>query len=125
MVTLLIADDEPVVLNLVSDVLQDVGYKILGATDGKTALEIGCDHHITLALLDYLMPGLDGSEVARSLRSRDPNIRIVIMSGYPWDQLAAQAEVPDNISFIQKPFSLDALRTVVKSALGPISPVAG
>jgi two-component system cell cycle sensor histidine kinase/response regulator CckA len=119
--TVLIADDEPSVLALTATVLEGAGYKVLRAADGTEGLRLGRQYcsEIDVALVDYVMPGMNGSELARGLRKVNPKIRVVMMSGHARDQITGSELNLEEVNFLQKPFSIDALLVVIRNALGP------
>ncbi len=117
----LVVDDEPVVRAVVRDVLREEGYAVVEAPDGRTVLEILDRERPDLVLMDVMMPGIDGREVYRVLRSREdlPDVPVVMMSA------AARADRldPSIAGFLPKPFDLDRLMETVVQLIG--SPTAG
>ena len=83
--TILIAEDEPAVRNLLQKILNSAGYQVLVASDGKKALEIADQHkrNIDLLLSDIVMPEMSGVELAKTLKSKRPEMRIILTSAYP------------------------------------------
>lgn len=112
----LVVDDEPVIRAVVRDVLREEGYAVVEAPDGRTMLEILARECPDLVLMDVMMPGLDGREVFRVLRSREdlPEIPVVMMSA------AATADRldPSIAAFLPKPFDLDQLMETVADLIG-------
>ena len=80
----LIADDDPDILELVSLTLERDGYEVAQARNGEEALRIASERHIHLAVLDLMMPGIDGYEVTRRLRARvrENRLPILILSAF-------------------------------------------
>ena len=111
--TVLIVDDEPVIVMLIAAALRKSGYIALEAPDGAAALEIAARHPgpIGLLLTDVRMPGLPGPELCRRLRQRRPEIRCLLMSGYPEGEAGGEA-------FLPKPFRIPDLLQRVREALG-------
>ena len=123
MTTILIADDETPIVELVRFTLEDDDVQILGAYDGLTALELAQATQPDLALLDVQMPRLDGLEVCRRLR-RSPEcarMRIVILSAAAQVDDRARGLAAGADEYLTKPFSPLALLTLVRS-LVPGSP---
>ena len=89
----LIADDDPDILELVSLTLERDGYDVAQARNGEEALRIASERQIHLAVLDLMMPGIDGYEVTRRLRAgtTDDRLPILILSAFAEDRQAAQA----------------------------------
>jgi signal transduction histidine kinase/ActR/RegA family two-component response regulator len=115
--TVLIVEDDEEVRSLASDFLRGAGYQVLTAQDGKEALEISerMGSAIQLLLADVVMPKMRGPELARRLRARFPEIKIVFMSGY-LDQDTSREEILQEASVLQKPFSRDALLRQIRGA---------
>src|SRR5436190_11109801 len=104
----LLADDEPLVRNLVGAVLSDAGYRVLDASDGQQALEISRQFagSIHLLLTDITMPRMNGIELSLQLASERPGIKVLMMSGV----LSTEPLVRDNsIHFLRKPFLPETL----------------
>ncbi|MDA0264626.1 MAG: response regulator [Chloroflexi bacterium] len=120
MQTLLIADDEEDVMELMQATLKFSGYRMLSAVDGPEALEIARREIPELALLDVMMPGMDGFEVCRLLKG-DPltaNIKIVMLTASSQDsdrQIGIDAGADE---YITKPFSPAALLRTVSDIMG-------
>jgi CheY-like chemotaxis protein len=81
MATIVCFDDDPGVLLLHKMLLENDGHTVLTACDGPTAVSLCQQNRIALVVLDYLMPGMDGGEVAAELRCQQPELPIVLCSG--------------------------------------------
>ena len=103
----LIADDDPDILELVSLTLERDGYEVAQARNGEEALRVASERHIHLAVLDLMMPGIDGYEVTRRLRARvrENRLPILILSAFAEDRQAAQALAAGADAYMRKPFS--------------------
>jgi PAS domain S-box-containing protein len=115
--TILVVDDEPVVLRLACDILTSYGYFTLTARDGEEALQVYQERRaeIDLVLLDLTMPKLSGMECARRLRSLNSSIRVIASSGYSAqtkDVLEKEVQ-----AFVPKPYSPKELARVVRTVL--------
>ncbi len=116
----LVADDDPDILALVRFRLERDGYEVLSAPDGEAALDLALARTPDLALLDVMMPRLDGYEVTRRLREHGPTTTIPIIL------LTARVQEPDvergfeagADDYVTKPFSPQALGERVQAALG-------
>ena len=120
MATILVVDDEPLILQLLVTVLGDEGYATVAATDGAAALEAMARAVPDLVLMDVMMPGPDGREVTRRMREqpRTSAIPVILMSA-----AASPASLPDGVSHLPKPFDLDHLLRAVADHIGrPPSP---
>ena len=121
----LVADDDPDILALVRFRLERDGYEVLSAPDGETALDLALARTPDLALLDVMMPRLDGYEVTRRLRQHSPTtaIPIILLTARvqePDVKLGIEAGADD---YVTKPFSPQALGERVQAALGAGSKV--
>jgi len=117
--TLLVAEDEDLVRDLVRTILTARGYKVLAARDGKESIEIGMSHEgpIHLLLTDMGMPHMSGQEVAKRLTEVRPGIKTLFMSGYREDSDNGDEGPYPEACFIQKPFRPDALARKVRELL--------
>jgi signal transduction histidine kinase len=115
--TVLVAEDEQAVRALAIRVLERAGYRVLAAPDGPSALQLldtGGDDP-DLLLTDVRMPGMNGHQLYREVRSRRPRVRVLYMSGYAADELPL--EEVDPAHFLEKPFSPGDLLERVGAAL--------
>jgi len=119
--TILIVDDERAILDVASRILKRLGYSVLLAQEGHEALRVFAErrHEIALVILDMVMPRLGGSEVFRRLREIDPEVRVLLSSGYSADDEARAILGEGVTSFVQKPYLVDDLALAVKHALKP------
>ncbi len=103
---ILIADDEPMLRRVITKVLHKAGYEVVSVVDGQQALKQAVNHHFDLHIFDQNMPGHTGKELLSILRSKNPNIRIVISSG---DDLDFPVHEEQPTGFLEKPFVLQGL----------------
>jgi CheY-like chemotaxis protein len=125
--TILLAEDDPSVRAIVSDVLTQKGYRVLRAPDGQTALAIarGQPEEIHLLLTDLVMPGMTGRDLAEALTAERSGLRVLYMSGYTDDAVVRHGVLTDGMPYLQKPFAPRALATKVREVLDrPRAPVA-
>ena len=103
----LIADDDPDILELVCLTLERDGYEVAQASNGEEALRVAAQRKLHLAILDLMMPGIDGYEVTRRLRlaDGDDHLPILILSAFAEDRQAAQALAAGADAYMRKPFS--------------------
>lgn len=106
--TILVAEDEDRIRNLVSDVLQLNGYTVLSARDGREALATAESHQgpIQLLITDLVMPQMGGRELAESIRPLRPETRVLFISGYSDRKTTS---LPEGADFLDKPFSPETL----------------
>ncbi len=117
--TILVVDDEPVVLDVTQQILECLGYRVLCARHGQEAVEIArsCPDEIHLAVLDMGMPVMGGAQAYPLLMEARPNLKVLIASGYELDP-AAQALLDAGASaFIQKPFRAHVLAASIRRAI--------
>jgi CheY-like chemotaxis protein len=119
--TILAAEDEPALRELVQAVLEDAGYRVLLAEDGKSAVQLFEEHadEIDLLLTDMMMPGgMTGRELAEQLQNRKPGLRVIFSSGYSADLMGDTALRSDEIHFLQKPYDPDTMLRLVRACFG-------
>lgn len=115
---LLIVDDEAHLRETMRLALESDGYQIETAADGREGLSrFGTGGDWDLVLLDQRMPGLEGLEVLRILRERDPEARVLMVTAYGTIELAVDAMRAGAIDFLRKPFTPAVLRGAVRAAL--------
>lgn len=115
--TILIVEDDPSISTLIDYNLKQAGYRTLTAMDGPSALDAAAGHHPDLILLDLMLPGMDGIEVCRTLRSRQVETPVIM--------LTARSEESDKVEgldmgaddYMTKPFSPRELTARVKAVL--------
>ena len=117
--TVLLVEDEESVRQLVRETLEAKGYKVLEADHGAAALRVASDHHgpIDMLITDVVMPGMSGRELSEQLSASDPDIKILYLSGYTEDAVVHQGVLEPGTSFLQKPFTLQALARKVREVL--------
>jgi len=117
--TILISEDEGSVRELVQTVLENQGYKVLAAQDGKEALEISYryDGPIHLLITDLVMPQIGGQELEKRLAQSRPGIKTLFMSGYTEYAVVRHGILDFGGNFIQKPFRLEVLERKVREVL--------
>jgi PAS domain S-box-containing protein len=117
--TILLVDDEESVRTLGSRMLERSGFQALTAADGREALEIyrARRGEIALVLLDLTMPDLDGEETFRELRRIDPDVRVVMSSGYTESEITPRFAGKRLTGFLQKPYTLTALMDCLRGSL--------
>jgi DNA-binding response OmpR family regulator len=119
--TVLVVDDQPIVLDLVARILTVAGYGVLQATDATAALRLFQEERerIALVLTDVQMPGMSGVELGRRIWATDPSLPVLYMSGFtpePLDFLSADEQQG---RWIAKPFSGDELLARLMPFLPP------
>jgi CheY-like chemotaxis protein len=118
MATILLIDDEFAILEVLSGLLVDDGFRVLTANNGEEALARLAEEVPDVVVVDVMMPRLDGREVVRRMRAdaRTAHVPVIFMSAA--GGFAAAAEQLGARAFLRKPFRIDALLAALKSALG-------
>jgi CheY-like chemotaxis protein len=117
--TILLVDDEAVVIEVNRPMLNELGYHVLTAQNGAQALEIFKKKHagIDMVILDLIMPDMDGCQVFNQMRKIKPEIKVLLFSGHNLNEAAGQIIESGAAGFIQKPFNLDQLAEKVEQLL--------
>jgi len=116
---ILIADDDPEILTMLGIRLSKKGYQVLEAVDGNQTLNLAHKHHPDLVLLDVMMPGKNGWEVAKELRAADEfsNVGIVMLTaiGEKVNEMTSPLYGAD--AYVDKPFDFNDLEKKIKTIL--------
>jgi PAS domain S-box-containing protein len=115
--SILVIDDDPDVRAFIAETLEDAGYRVRQAADGPQGLAQAVAERPDLAVIDFIMPGMSGAEVARHLLDRWPKQPILFVSGY--SETDAIRGVAPQAQLLAKPFRSDALGQAVRKALAP------
>lgn len=117
--TILLVDDEQIILEVTKPMLEKLGYSVLTAGSGRKALELYREKrdHIGLVVLDLVMPELRGKETFVLLRNLDPNAKVLLYSGFSVNGVAADMLKQGCDGFIQKPFDMKLLSHKVREIL--------
>jgi DNA-binding response OmpR family regulator len=115
--TILLVDDEETVLRFSSRVLTKHGFGVLTACSAEDALLAAEGQSVHLLLTDVMMPGMNGWQLAEALLARRPSLRVLFISGYAEDVLAANVGLVAGAAFLGKPFKPKALVTKVREVL--------
>jgi two-component system, response regulator, stage 0 sporulation protein F len=114
---ILIVDDQYGIRVLLQEVLGKEDYLIFQAPNGQTALEIVRKEKPDLVLLDMKIPGMDGLEILRHIRTIEPETKVIMMTAYGELDLIKEASVLGALTHFTKPFDIDELRECVKQYL--------
>ncbi len=117
--TILVVDDEEHVVEVVEEALKAMDYKVLVARNGKEAVKVFKKEKgkIDLVILDMIMPGIGGGETFDRLKDLDPDIKVILSSGYSIGGTAKEIMERGCKAFIQKPFSVEELSRTVREVL--------
>jgi two-component system, cell cycle sensor histidine kinase and response regulator CckA len=118
--TLLVVEDEPDVRCLACDVLENQGYQVLLASDGRAALHLVSEHKgppIRLVVSDVIMPQMSGKVMADRLKTTYPDLKVLFTSGYTDDAIAHHGVLEPGVEFLSKPFTPETLTRKVREML--------
>ena len=113
---IMIVDDDADVRFFLGELLDDLGHQVLACEDAAAAIAAMDGEPPDLVLVDYAMPGMNGAELAKVLRGRNPQLRIAFVTGYAESDQLENAVGPD-VPILRKPFGLEALSALVADAL--------
>lgn len=119
-------DDEETVRTTTTRMLQVLGFTVLTANDGYEGVERFREHaaDITAVVLDLTMPRMNGEEVFRELRMLQPDVRVLLMSGFNEQEAVHRFLGKGLAGFLQKPFRVPNLRAKLKEMLGESGPTS-
>jgi PAS domain S-box-containing protein len=117
--TVLLVDDEEIVLEIGKELLEAIGYRVITAKDGKEAMEIYTQggSAIDIVVLDMVMPHMDGGAAYDRMKEINPNVKVLLSSGYSIDSQATEILKRGCDGFIQKPFNMSELSRRIKAIL--------
>ena len=115
--TLLIADDDPVALDLLAEVLSREGYRVRAAASGEDCLRLAEAEPVDLAIVDLRMPGLDGLQVIQRLATIQPGVPVLVLTAFVTIDTAIEAIRSGAYDYLSKPFRMEEIKVVVRRAL--------
>jgi two-component system, cell cycle sensor histidine kinase and response regulator CckA len=117
--TILAVDDDRAILNLLESVLQSAGYIVLLADGGRNAIQLfeDCATPVNLLLTDVIMPDLTGPVVAERLLERQPDLRVLFMSGFHDAEMVQRFVTNKGFNLLPKPFTVESLLRSVQDIL--------
>jgi CheY-like chemotaxis protein len=114
---ILVVDDDPLVRATIVRALAELGYQTGEAADGEAALAaLRAAERPLLVILDYVMPGMDGADVAREIAGFAPDLPVIFSTGHAALR-ALRAAAGDDATVLEKPFTLEELDTLVRERL--------
>jgi two-component system, cell cycle sensor histidine kinase and response regulator CckA len=120
--TILLVEDEEGLRSLNARGLRSRGYTVIEASNGIEALDALEEKNgaVDLVVSDVVMPEMDGPTLLRAMRARNPDLKVIFVSGYAEDAFAKSLEENEKFDFLAKPFALSALVTKVKETMAPM-----
>jgi two-component system, cell cycle sensor histidine kinase and response regulator CckA len=117
--TILLVDDEEMIIDVGSDILKNLGYSTLVARSGREAIEIyqANEDGINLVILDMIMPDMGGDETYERLKEINPEVKVLLSSGYSINGQASEIIERGCNGFIQKPFNVKQLSLKIGDVL--------
>lgn len=113
--SVLVVENEPFTREAVEDILDSVGINVISVADGHegVAAYLSQRGEIGLVILDMNLPGLDGAEILRMLRTINPFVKALVASGYDEQEVRRRLKNQQAVSFLRKPFDADTLISTV------------
>jgi DNA-binding NtrC family response regulator len=115
--TVLIADDDPVALELLGEVLTSEGHRVRAAAGGEECLRLAAAEPVDLAIVDLRMPDIDGVQVLRRLASIQPGVPVLILTAFATIDTAIEAIREGAYDYLSKPFRMEEVKLVVRRTL--------
>ena len=119
--TVLLAEDDPSLRELISLALEDLGYNIYATANGEEALQLfnsgEIEEELSLVITDVVMPKMGGRELADTITASRPQVKILYTSGYTDKQIVVDGALSPDMNFLQKPFTVQKLAKEVREVL--------
>lgn len=117
--TIMLAEDEPELRDVLTLVLSDLNMKVLPAANANEAMRLQADYagEIDFLLTDIVMPGMDGLKLSDLFAVERPHTNVVLMSGYPFLDSGGALNIPAGADFVAKPFREDKIKSILERAL--------
>ncbi|MCK4907514.1 MAG: PAS domain S-box protein [Spirochaetes bacterium] len=113
--TILVIDDEEVIRKALSEIFGKLGYTVISASNGDEGIEFEAKNDIDLVILDLAMPGLSGEETFDKLKKRNPDVRVLIHTGFSQSEINKRLIGKGVLDIIHKPFDMRKLAQIVAS----------
>ena len=119
--TILVVEDDEALREYAKEILEELGYHVVTASDGAAALEIlAREQHVDLLLTDVVIPGgLNGRQLADKAVGQRPDLRVLYMTGYTRNAIVNQGRLDRGINLVSKPFTFEELAAKVRERLDP------
>ena len=117
--SILLVDDEEMIIEVGQEILQEMGYKVFLARTGREAVEVYKDNRqeIDMVILDMIMPDMGGGEAYDKMKEIHPGVKVLLSSGYSVEGQASEILARGCNGFIQKPFSAKQLSQTIRQIL--------
>jgi len=119
--TVLLVDDEEIVIGVGKQMLERLGFSVLTARNGQEAVDVlkNKPDEVDLVLLDMIMPGMEAGDTYDQVKAINPTVKVILSSGYSLDQKASAIMDRGCNGFIQKPFNMKNLEEKIRAILDP------
>lgn len=111
--SILVVDDDQGMVDTLSDILEEKGFRVGRASDGYTAIEMIKSNGIDMVLMDIKMPGMNGIETFKKLKEIKPDIKVIMMTAYAVEDLIEEARRLNAYVCLNKPLDVDNLLTLI------------
>jgi len=118
---ILVVDDEQFMVHTLAKILELMGYDVLSALGGQEAYHLFQEQKVDLVVSDLHMPDMNGLELLTSIKTRNPEIPVILVTGYGVESARAVASAWKADGFLGKPFKISELMTVIEEALHPMT----
>jgi DNA-binding NtrC family response regulator len=119
-VELLVLDDDPKMVEGLSEILEEEGYVVTPFESPDSALEALKRQRFSIALVDLIMPGKNGIDVLKEIKEHSPNAKVIIITGFATIESAVEAMKAGASDYISKPFKIDEIQNAIKKTLEEI-----
>ncbi|RKZ24196.1 hypothetical protein DRQ23_00905 [bacterium] len=116
-INILLVEDEEMALKAIASLLEKKGFKVFSANSPLLAVEIAEKHRIDLLITDVVMPEMNGVQLSRKLKEKNPSLKVIFMSGYPADIVEKDGKLKSIENYLRKPFTFDQLLSKIESIL--------
>lgn len=113
----MVVDDDPAMLFTVTEILEDAGYEVCGVKNGYEAIEMASQESFALVFMDISLPGIDGVEAFRRIKSVSPGTPVIMMTGHSVEQLISQALEEGAYTVLYKPLDIASLLIAARDVL--------
>ncbi|XER10156.1 Protein-glutamate methylesterase/protein-glutamine glutaminase [Sporomusa aerivorans] len=116
--TILVIDDQPGIRRLLTEVLQDEGYRVVTAANGYEGIQAAQEVHPNVILMDMKMPGMDGIEALKKLKRQGQGDQVIMMTAYGELDMVNEAREAGMRDYITKPFDIMSLCQIIEANIG-------
>jgi CheY-like chemotaxis protein len=113
----MVVDDDPMLLSLLTDTLSTIGYCSLSVPDGESALKIVKDGNVDIIISDINLPGMDGMELLRKVKETAPDLPVILITGVAMNGIRSRAYQEGADGFLDKPFRITVVETMMQRLL--------